>query len=104
MLHQACCARPAPVPAVVDIVKFCTALGAPVLLHSLHRDDLISWCSNCTLWTNNVQVNDCDCIGQTPLFYAVSHCQSADLVPVLLKSGRSIEAGDSQEPQLCHQG
>ena len=45
--------------------------------------------------TNNVQVNDCDCIGQTPLFYAVSHCQSGDLVPVLLKSGWSVETVES---------
>ena len=42
---QACANRPHGHQAVVDIVKLCTALGAPV--------------------------NDGDCIGQTPLFYAV---------------------------------
>ena len=42
---QACANRPHGHQAVLDIVKLCTALGAPV--------------------------NDGDCIGQTPLFYAV---------------------------------
>ena len=106
VLHQACANRPHGHQAVLDIVKLCTALGAPV--------------------------NDVDCIGQTPLFYAVrwaithprgntictriystkaikrisrgcqtkgvilnnlnvvfpfSHCQAEQLIPVLLKSG-----------------
>ena len=45
VLHQACTNRPHSHQAILDIVKLCIALGAPV--------------------------NDVDCIGQTPLFYAV---------------------------------
>ena len=45
VLHQACTNRPHCQQAILDIVKLCIALGAPV--------------------------NDLDCIGQTPLFYAV---------------------------------
>ena len=45
VLHQACTNRPHCEQAILDIVKLCIALGAPV--------------------------NDLDCIGQTPLFYAV---------------------------------
>jgi hypothetical protein len=30
VLHQACAARPHPQAAVLDVVKLCTALGAPV--------------------------------------------------------------------------
>ena len=62
VLHQACANRPQRADAVLDIVKLCTALGAPV--------------------------NDTDILDQTPLFYAVSHCQAEELVPVLLKSGK----------------
>ena len=47
VLHQACANRPHGHQAVVDIVKLCTAMGAPV--------------------------NDVDCIGQHPLFYAVRY-------------------------------
>ena len=65
VLHQACANRPQREQAVVDIVKLCTALGAPV--------------------------NDIDVINQTPLFYAVSHCQAAQLVPILLKAGTGIK-------------
>ena len=79
VLHQACANRPHGHQAVLDIVKLCTAMGAPV--------------------------NDVDCIGQNPLFYAVrfrkrnhywnmlidytlfSHCQAEQLVPILLKAG-----------------
>ena len=62
VLHQACCARTLPSPVWVDIVRFCLCLGAPV--------------------------NEPDCIGQTPLFYAITHCQANELVPLLLKAGR----------------
>ena len=45
VLHQACANRAHAHHAILDIVKLCIALGAPV--------------------------NDVDCIGQTALFYAV---------------------------------
>ena len=61
VLHQACCARPQARPAWIDIVTACLNLGA--------------------------NVNEVDSIGQTALFYAVSHCQAAQLVPLLLGSG-----------------
>ena len=61
VLHQACANRPQGLQAVVDIVKLLTALGAPV--------------------------NDVDVVDQTPLFYAVSHCQASQLVPILLRAG-----------------
>ena len=61
VLHQACGARPTPRQAVLDIVRLCTALGAPV--------------------------NDADSAGQTPLHYAVSHCMADQLVPLLLRAG-----------------
>ena len=64
VLHQACANRAHGQQAVVDIVKLCTALGAPV--------------------------NDLDVIEQTPLFYAASHCQADKLVPILLKAGSTI--------------
>ena len=32
-------------------------------------------------------VDDPDCVGQTPLFYAVTHCMAADMVPLLLAAG-----------------
>jgi len=66
VLHQACAARPHHHPAIPEIVKYCTALGAPV--------------------------NDPDCIGQTPLFYAVTHCQATELVPILLRAGSNVNA------------
>ena len=61
VLHQACCARTHPDPVWRTIVAVCLQLGAPV-------DDL-------------------DCAGQTPLFYAVTHCMAADIVPLLLAAG-----------------
>ena len=33
-------------------------------------------------------VNTVDCVGQTPLFYAVSHVQADQIVPLLLKAGQ----------------
>ena len=32
-------------------------------------------------------INDVDCIGQTPLFYAISHCQANEIVPLLIEAG-----------------
>jgi len=75
VLHQACANRAHGQQAVVDIVKLCTALGAPV--------------------------NDLDVIEQTPLFYAASHCQADKLVPILLKAGshvNKIRSGDGWTP------
>ena len=62
VLHQACCARTHPDPVWKTIVAVCLHLGAPV--------------------------DDPDCVGQTPLFYAVTHCMAADIVPLLLAAGR----------------
>ena len=64
-MHQACCARTQPSKVWSDIVKVCLHLGAPV--------------------------NEPDCIGQTPLFYAVTHCQARELVPLLLSAGTLFE-------------
>jgi len=64
VLHQACCARTQPSKVWVDVVTVCLRLGAPV--------------------------NEPDCIGQTPLFYAISHCQARELVPVLLNAGAYV--------------
>ena len=61
ILHQACCARTTARQHWLDIIKVCINLGA--------------------------DVNDVDCIGQTPLFYAVSHCQAKDIVPLLIQAG-----------------
>ena len=62
MLHQACCARALPAPHWLDILRVCLKLGA--------------------------NVNDVDSVGQTPLFYAVSHVQAAEIVPLLLRAGQ----------------
>jgi len=75
VLHQACANRPQGLQAVVDIVKLLTALGAPV--------------------------NDVDVVDQTPLFYAVSHCQASQLVPILLRAGANVNKqrkGDGWTP------
>jgi len=64
VLHQACCARPTAKRHWVDIVRLCLKLGA--------------------------NVNDVDCIGQTPLFYAISHCQALEIVPILIQAGSMI--------------
>jgi len=64
VLHQACCARTQSSKVWSDIVKVCLNLGAPV--------------------------NEPDCIGQTPLFYAVTHCQAKELVPLLLTAGAYV--------------
>ena len=45
----------------MDIIKICLRLGA--------------------------NINDVDCIGQTPLFYAISHCQANEIVPLLIEAG-----------------
>ena len=62
VLHQACCARPTAKRHWVDIVRLCLKLGA--------------------------NVNDVDCIGQTPLFYAISHCQALEIIPILIQAGK----------------
>merc|ERR1712032_892888 len=64
VLHQACCARPTAKRHWVDIVRLCLKLGA--------------------------NVNDVDCIGQTPLFYAISHCQALEIIPILIQAGSMI--------------
>merc|ERR1712079_473279 len=61
ILHQACCARTTARRHWVDIVRDCIKLGA--------------------------NVNDVDCIGQTPLFYAIAHCQAREIVPLLVEAG-----------------
>jgi len=61
ILHQACCARTTARRHWVDIVRVCIKLGA--------------------------NVNDVDCIGQTPLFYAIAHCQAREIVPLLVEAG-----------------
>ena len=61
VLHQACAARPHHGDLVVEIVKLVVNLGA--------------------------DVNDTDVIGQTPLFYAVSHGEAESLVKILLNAG-----------------
>ena len=63
VLHQACCARALPNPVWADIVSACLHLGAAV--------------------------DDPDCVGQTPLFYAVTHCQATEIVPLLITAGGS---------------
>ena len=60
-LHQACCTRPVPSTTTSTILEVCLEAGAD---------------------TNMV-----DNIGQTPLFYAVTHCQSGQLLPLLLQRG-----------------
>ena len=45
----------------MDIVKICIGLGA--------------------------NIHDVDSVGQTPLFYAVSHVQAGEIVPLLLGAG-----------------
>ena len=61
LLHQACCARALPNPVWPNIVSACLHLGAAV--------------------------DDPDCVGQTPLFYAVTHCQATEIVPLLIAAG-----------------
>ena len=61
VLHQACCTHPVPHPVIPNIVAALLNLGA--------------------------DVDDPDCVGQTPLFYAVTHCQARDIVPLLLAAG-----------------
>ena len=62
ILHQACCARTTVKRHWVDIIKVCLKNGA--------------------------NVNEVDCIGQTPLFYAISHCQAIEIVPLLIEAGK----------------
>ena len=52
----------------MEIVTICLALGA--------------------------DVNTVDSVGQTPLFYAVSHVQADQIVPLLLKAGQYSYWGD----------
>ena len=52
----------------MDIVSVCLALGA--------------------------DVDTVDSVGQTPLFYAVSHVQADQIVPLLLKAGQYSHGGD----------
>ena len=39
-------------------------------------------------------VNTVDSVGQTPLFYAVSHVQADQIVPLLIKAGQYIAVGE----------
>ena len=61
VLHQACCARLLPSSSCPAILSCCLAAGA--------------------------EVNLVDTVGQTPLFYAVTHCQAGQLLPLLLEKG-----------------
>ena len=63
VLHQACCARLLPSSSCPTILSCCLEVGA--------------------------EVNVVDSIGQTPLFYAVTHCQAAQLLPLLLGKGEA---------------
>ena len=74
VLHQACCARALARPHWVDMVRVCLHLGAS-------------------------HVNDVDCIGQTPLFYAVSHVQAAEIVPLILRAGRYQQVHNQMDLQ-----
>ena len=40
------------------------------------------------------EVDTMDSVGQTPLFYAVSHVQADQIVPLLLKAGQYCHGGD----------
>ena len=67
-LDQACCTRVRGHMSSAmscDIVRLCLKYGA--------------------------DVNSVDCVGQTPLFYAVTHWQSSQLVPILLNAGEVFE-------------
>lgn len=64
VLHLACSARIISSKDIIDIVKIIIESGA--------------------------DVNGVDCIGQTPLFYTVTHSQAADLVPLLLQAGAKV--------------
>ena len=55
VLYQACCARALPNPVWANIASACLHHGAAV--------------------------DDPDCVGQTPPFYAVTHCQDTQIVP-----------------------
>ena len=63
VLHQACCARLLPSSSCPTILSSCLEAGP--------------------------EVNVVDSVGQTPLFYAVTHCQAAQLLPLLLGKGEA---------------
>ena len=65
LLHQACCARLLPSSSCPAILSSCLEVGA--------------------------EVNVVDSVGQTPLFYAVTHCQAAQLLPLLLDRGETTK-------------
>ena len=63
VLHQACCAKLLPSSSCPAILSSCLEVGA--------------------------EVNVVDSVGQTPLFYAVTHCQAGQLLPLLLGKGEA---------------
>ena len=66
VLHQACCTRVSleKDKVILDMVKLCILKGA--------------------------EVNSVDCVGQTPLFYAVTNPRAGDLIRLLLDAGLSF--------------
>ena len=65
VLHQACANRPNPHPAVLDIVKASAHIFAKFTIIKV----IFPCYQLCTAM--GASVSDVDCIGQTPLFYAV---------------------------------
>ena len=61
VLHQACCTRFKEDKEILDMVRLCIMKGA--------------------------EVNTVDCVGQTPLFYAVTHPRARELSRLLLDAG-----------------
>ena len=63
VLHQACCTRVglSEDRLILDMVRLCIQKGA--------------------------EVNSVDCVGQTPLFYAVTNSRARGLVKILLDAG-----------------
>lgn len=63
VLHQACCTRPSLTEdkVILDMVSLCILKGA--------------------------EVNSVDCVGQTPLFYAVTNPRAGQLIRLLLDAG-----------------
>ena len=75
VLHQACCTRVSfkEDQEILDMVRLCILKGA--------------------------EVNSVDCIGQTSLFYAVTHPRARELTRLLLDSGlRIVDKPKSEVP------
>ena len=78
VLHQACCVQVSfkEDQEILDMVRLCILKGA--------------------------EVNSVDCVGQTPLFYAVTHIRARELTRLLLDSGlRIVDKPKSEVPSQC---